>query len=42
LSLKTGRTAKFPFPKLDAEARTGNFEVQLPYTMEEAMEEASR
>ncbi len=43
MSLKTERTAKFPFPKLDAEARTGNFEeVQLPYTMEQAMEEASR
>jgi glutamate synthase (NADPH/NADH) small chain len=43
LSLKTERIAKFPFPKLDAEARKGTFEeVQLPYTMEQAMEEASR
>lgn len=43
MSLKTERTAKFPFPKLDPARRKGNFaEVQLPYTMEEAMEEASR
>jgi len=43
MSLKTERTSKFPFPKLDASLREGNFEeVQLPYTMEEAMAEASR
>jgi glutamate synthase (NADPH) small chain len=43
MSLKTERTAKFPFPKLAPELREGNFtEVQLPYTMDEAMEEASR
>ncbi len=43
MSLKTERIAEFPFPKLGAGARKGNFEeVQLPYTMEQAMEEASR
>ena len=43
MSLKTERTSKFPFPKLEAGLRQGNFEeVQLPYTLEEAMEEASR
>jgi glutamate synthase (NADPH) small chain len=43
MSLKTERTSKFPFPKLDASLREGNFEeVQLPYTAEEAMAEASR
>ena len=43
MSLKTERTSKFPFPKLDASLREGNFEeVQLPYTVEEAMAEASR
>jgi len=43
LSLKTERTSKFPFPKLDAPLREGNFEeVQLPYTTEEAMAEAGR
>jgi len=43
MSLKAERTSKFPFPKLDASLREGNFEeVQLPYTMEEAMAEASR
>jgi glutamate synthase (NADPH/NADH) small chain len=43
LSLKTERTSKFPFPKLDPSLREGNFEeVQLPYTAEEAMAEASR
>ena len=43
MSLKTERTSKYPFPKLDAPLREGNFEeVQLPYTMEEAMAEASR
>ncbi len=43
MSLKAERTSKFPFPKLDAPLREGNFEeVQLPYTMEEAMAEASR
>ena len=43
MSLKTERTSKFPFPKLEAGQRRGNFEeVQLPYTTEEAMEEASR
>jgi len=43
MSLKTERTSKFPFPKLDPSLREGNFEeVQLPYTMEEAMAEASR
>jgi len=43
VSLETERTSKFPFPKRDADARKGNFEeVQLPYTMEEAMAEASR
>lgn len=43
MSLKTERTSKFPFPKLDPSMREGNFEeVQLPYTTEEAMAEASR
>ena len=43
MSLKTERTSRFPFPKLDAPLREGNFEeVQLPYTTEEAMAEASR
>ena len=43
MSLKTERTSKFPFPKLDASLREGNFEeVQLPYSAEEAMAEASR
>jgi glutamate synthase (NADPH) small chain len=43
MSLKTQRTSKFPFPKIDPERRRRNFEeVQLPYTLEEAMEEASR
>jgi len=43
MSLKTERVSKFPFPKLDPSLRQGNFEeVQLPYTMEEAMAEASR
>ncbi len=43
MSLKSERTSKFPFPKLDASKRVVNFEeVQLPYTMEEAMTEASR
>lgn len=41
--LKTERTSKFPFPKVEADLRKGNFEeVQLPYTMEEAVAEASR
>jgi len=35
--------SKFPFPKREPKEREGNFEeVQLPYTMEEAMAEASR
>ena len=43
MSLKTERVSVFPFPKLRSELRQGNFEeVQLPYTLEEAMEEASR
>ena len=43
MSLKTERASQFPFPKLDASLRKGNFEeVQLPYTMEQAMAEASR
>ena len=43
MSLKTERASKFPFPKLEPELRRNNFEeVQLPYTMEEAMAEASR
>jgi len=43
MSLNTERASKFPFAKLDAKLREGNFEeVQLPYTMEEAMAEASR
>ncbi len=43
MSLQTERISKFPFPKLDASLREGNFEeVQLPYTAEEAMAEASR
>ncbi|HUI23747.1 MAG TPA: FAD-dependent oxidoreductase [Nitrososphaerales archaeon] len=43
MSLKTERTSQFPFPKLDASLREGNFEeVQMPYTMEQAMAEASR
>jgi len=43
MSLKTERASQFPFPKLDASLREGNFEeVQLPYTMEQAMAEASR
>lgn len=43
MSLKTERAVEFPFPKSKPEARKGNFsEVQLPYTMEEAMAEADR
>jgi glutamate synthase (NADPH/NADH) small chain len=43
MSLRTVRTSKFPFKKLEPELRRGNFEeVQLPYTAEEAMDEASR
>jgi glutamate synthase (NADPH) small chain len=43
MSLKTERTSKFPFPKLEPSLRGGNFEeVQLPYSAEEAMAEASR
>jgi glutamate synthase (NADPH) small chain len=43
MSLNTQRVSKFPFPKRDAKDRERNFEeVQLPYTMEEAMAEASR
>ena len=43
MSLKNERTAQFPFPKREASLREGNFEeVQLPYTMEQAMAEASR
>jgi glutamate synthase (NADPH/NADH) small chain len=43
LSLKSERIAEFPFPKSRPEARKGNFsEVQLPYSMEEAMAEADR
>jgi glutamate synthase (NADPH) small chain len=43
VSLKTERVVEFPFPKLDPEERKGNFcEVQVPYTMEEAMAEADR
>ena len=43
MSLNTQRVSKFPFPKRDAKEREGNFEeVQLPYTLEEAMAEASR
>ena len=43
MSLKTERVSQFPFRKLDASLREGNFEeVQLPYTPEEAMAEASR
>ncbi|HKT21885.1 MAG TPA: NAD(P)-dependent oxidoreductase [Nitrososphaerales archaeon] len=43
MSLNTERTAEFPFPKLEANLRKGNFEeVQLPYTLEEAIQEASR
>jgi glutamate synthase (NADPH/NADH) small chain len=43
MSLKTDRVVEFPFPKSKPESRKGNFsEVQLPYTMEEAMAEADR
>jgi glutamate synthase (NADPH/NADH) small chain len=43
MSLKAERTSKFPFPKRDPSLRKDNFEeVQLPYTQEEAMAEASR
>jgi len=43
VSLETKRASKFPFPKKDADSRKGTFEeVQLPYTVEEAMAEASR
>jgi len=43
LSLKTDRVVEFPFPKSKPESRSGNFsEVQLPYTMEQAMAEADR
>jgi len=43
MSLNTQRVSKFPFPKRDAKEREGNFEeVQLPYSIEEAMAEASR
>jgi glutamate synthase (NADPH) small chain len=43
MSLKTDRVVEFPFPKSPPASREGNFsEVQLPYSMEEAMEEADR
>ncbi len=43
MSLKTERVSKFPFPQLEPRLREGNFEeVQLPYSAEEAMAEASR
>jgi glutamate synthase (NADPH/NADH) small chain len=43
LSLKTERTAEFPFPKSKPESRRGNFsEVQLSYTAEQATVEADR
>jgi glutamate synthase (NADPH/NADH) small chain len=43
MSLKTERSSQFPFPKLDVSLREGNFEeVQLPYTTEQAVAEASR
>ena len=43
MSLKAERTSKFPFLKLDPSLREGNFEeVQIPYTVEEAMQEADR
>jgi glutamate synthase (NADPH/NADH) small chain len=43
MSLNARRVSKFPFPKREAKEREGNFaEVQLPYTMAEAMAEASR
>jgi len=43
LDLKKERVVEYPFPKLKADARRGNFaEVQLPYTMEQAMAEADR
>src|SRR5271157_5119194 len=43
MSLQTQRVSKFPFPKRNADLRKGSFEeVQLPYTQEEAMAEASR
>jgi glutamate synthase (NADPH/NADH) small chain len=43
MSLETQRVSKFPFPKTDAERRKATFEeVQLPYSQEEAMAEASR
>jgi glutamate synthase (NADPH/NADH) small chain len=41
--IKPQRVVEFPFPKSKPEARKWNFsEVQLPYTMEEAMAEADR
>ena len=43
MSLQTERVSKFPFPKRDPTSRRDTFEeVQLPYTKEEAMVEASR
>jgi glutamate synthase (NADPH/NADH) small chain len=43
MSLKAERTSQFPFPKRDPTLRKDNFEeVQLPYTEEEAVAEASR
>ena len=43
MSLQTERVSKYPFPKRDSSLRKGTFEeVQLPYTQEEAMAEASR
>ncbi len=43
MSLKTERMVEFPFPKTSPEARKGNFdEVQVPYSLEDAMAEADR
>jgi glutamate synthase (NADPH) small chain len=43
MSLKTERVVEFPFPKRNPDERKMSFcEVQVPYTMEEAMAEADR
>jgi len=43
LDLRKERVVEYPFPKLNPEARAGNFvEVQLPYSKEQAIAEADR
>ncbi|MDG6902738.1 MAG: FAD-dependent oxidoreductase [Nitrososphaerota archaeon] len=43
VELKPDRVGPWPFPKSDPESRIGNFtEVELPFTKEQAMQEADR